>query len=224
MTELAYILAQVEPFNLLNANQRQAVAENALRQSIRKGEFLAMDGDDWPYLFVVCSGALDAIKESAEGRSLIVVSLEAGDLFWGLGFFDPGLSQPVSFLAREDGALALWTQETLLPILQSNGRMLWTLCQVMVRRMLRASEIVDGLAFQPVAGRLAHLLMDQLPEHADQPIARDLTLDDMAARVGTTREMVCRLLYRFADDDLIHITRTEYSIIDQDRLAQLAGE
>lgn len=224
MMELADILVQVEPFNLLNPSQRRAVAEAAQHQHMRKGEFITTHGGDWPYLFVVRSGALDAIKESEEGRSLIVVSLEAGDLFWGLGFFDPSLSMPVSLRAREDGVLALWTQDSLLPILQSNGMALWVLCTMMVRRMLRASEIVDGLAFQPVAGRLAHLLMDQLPENAAQPIARDLTLDDMAARVGTTREMVCRLLYRFADQEMIHITRTEYAIIDRDRLAKLAGE
>jgi DNA-binding transcriptional regulator LsrR (DeoR family) len=40
----------------------------------------------------------------------------------------------------------------------------------------------------------------------------------MAARIGTTREMVCRLLQRFADQELIKITRTEFEITDLDRL------
>jgi CRP-like cAMP-binding protein len=43
----------------------------------------------------------------------------------------------------------------------------------------------------------------------------------MAARIGSTREMVCRLLQRFADQDLIKITRTEFEITDAERLTEM---
>jgi CRP-like cAMP-binding protein len=89
--------------------------------------------------------------------------------------------------------------------------------------MERASNIVESLAFQPVAGRIANLLLERYGNTGEDPVARDLTLDTMAAYVGTTREMVCRVLYRFSDQNLIHITRTEFSITDQDGLATLAG-
>jgi CRP-like cAMP-binding protein len=87
--------------------------------------------------------------------------------------------------------------------------------------MLRASEIVEELAFQPVAGRLAKLLIDFPGQTSSGPVARSLTLDDMAARVGSTREMVCRLLQRFADKDLIRITRTEFEITDRSHLLDM---
>jgi hypothetical protein len=48
-----------------------------------------------------------------------------------------------------------------------------------------------------------------------------LTLDDMATRIGTTREMVCRVLYRFADKKLINVTRTEFVLTDRDGLSCL---
>jgi CRP/FNR family transcriptional regulator len=93
----------------------------------------------------------------------------------------------------------------------------------MVERMERASSIVEGLAFQPVAGRLARLLLEHYGG-VDGPTARDLSLEEMAAHVGSTREMVCRMLYRFSDDRLIDITRTEFTLIDHNGLGQLAGE
>jgi len=42
----------------------------------------------------------------------------------------------------------------------------------------------------------------------------DMTLDEMAAQIGTTREMVCRLLYRFAEEGAVEISRTEFMISD----------
>lgn len=94
----------------------------------------------------------------------------------------------------------------------------------MVRRMMRASTIVEELAFKPVASRLAGLLLDHYHDAAGEPVPRSLTLDQMAAHIGTTREMVCRLLYRFSDQELIHITRTEFVLNDKSGLIQLRGQ
>jgi len=109
----------------------------------------------------------------------------------------------------------------VLPILQ-RGQLSWELSRLMVRRMQRASEIIETLAFQPVAARLAKLLMDAFQDDSTSPIARNLTLDDMAARIGSTREVVCRFLHRFADGGLIDITRTEFIVSDRERLIELA--
>lgn len=88
--------------------------------------------------------------------------------------------------------------------------------------MERASTILGELAFQPVAGRVARLLLDHFKDADGDRLKRDLTLDEMAARAGTTREMVCRALYNFSDKGLIHITRTEFQLTDRDGLTQLA--
>jgi len=110
-----------------------------------------------------------------------------------------------------------------LPWLKNEGEALWALCGLLVARMQQASEVLEDLAFQPVAGRLAKLILQRYGEAEAGPVARDLTLDEMAARVGTTREMVCRILYRFADERLIHITRTEFNLLDRHNLARIAG-
>jgi CRP-like cAMP-binding protein len=92
---------------------------------------------------------------------------------------------------------------------------------MMIRRMQRASAIVDDLAFQSVSGRLAHLLLDHFDSAGEQAVERSLTLDEMAVRIGTTREMVCRVLYRFADKKLINVTRTEFMLTNRPGLARL---
>ena len=92
----------------------------------------------------------------------------------------------------------------------------------MITRMQRASDIVEGLAFRPVAARVARFIIERFGDYANTPVARDLTLDEMAAIIGTTREMVCRVLYHFSDEDLIQITRTEFVLNDKEGLKQIA--
>jgi CRP/FNR family transcriptional regulator len=91
----------------------------------------------------------------------------------------------------------------------------------MIQRMQRASAIVEELAFLPVSGRLARLLLEHFDIAGEPVLERSLTLDEMASRVGTTREMVCRALYRFADRDLIHVTRTEFVLTNREGLSRL---
>jgi len=121
---------------------------------------------------------------------------------------------PVTLETTKKTTLFLWPRERILPVILQNGQFSWKLSCLMVQRMLRASAIVDELAFQPVTGRVARLLLENFP--SDQDFApRHLTLDEMAAHVGTTREMVCRILYRFAEQGAIQINRTEFIFTDR---------
>jgi CRP/FNR family transcriptional regulator len=188
-----------------------------------KDSFVIQQGDIWPTLFLVVEGRVVAQKASAEGRNLTVTRLETGDLFWGLAFFQEDLLMPVTLEATEATRLFLWTRADLLPFLLQHGQASWELSCLMVQRMAQASEIIETLAFQPVAGRLARFLAELSPED-NSPVARSLTLDEMAAHVGSTREVVCRFLQRFANDGLINITRTEFVINNPSGLKEIARQ
>lgn len=224
MDEIAQRLYRATPlFSGMELQQLEELARLSLVRDYPKGQWITHYGADWPYLFLIEEGEVTALKESAEGRSLVVISLETGDVFWGAGFFKEGMGMPVALEAKQKTRLRLWSREKLLPFLISNGQFTWGLAQLMVERMMRASRIVEELAFQPVAGRLAYLLLQQFEDQSGDTLTRDLTLDDMAARIGSTREMVCRHLYHFADQGIIQINRTEFKIMDQDLLKDLAG-
>lgn len=223
LSELQRLLKETNPFAYFDETRRTEIASLARHRRFDKGEFVTLHGELWPYLILVKEGTLHAVKESEEGRNLVVLTLTQGDVFWGLSFFDKDSTMPVSLQSVKSGSLVSWSRDDLLPFLIANGEALWSLCGLLVMRMKQASNIVESLAFQPVAGRLANLMLERYGSTGEDPVARDLTLDTMAAYVGTTREMVCRILYRFSDENLIHITRTEFSIIDQDGLTALAG-
>ncbi len=216
------LLAQNPLFASLSVADRAELVRRAICREYEKGATIASLGDLWHYLFLVESGTINAVKESSEGRSLIVASMGAGEIFWGMAFFYEDTPNVVSLQAREATRLYLWSRKDMLPILLENGKAGWELCRAMIRRMEHASEILQELAFQPVAGRLARALLDELGGTEDNRLARDLTLDEMAARAGTTREVVCRTLYRLSDKGLIRITRTEFQLTDKKGLAQLA--
>lgn len=209
-------------FSSLSEGYLERLANIAILKKVEVGSYLVQAGDIWPCLFLLTGGRIKLIKESSEGRSLVIAELGPGELFWGLAFFKEGLENPVHLQALESSTLYLWRREDLLPLLLENGRLTWELTQILINRMVLASEVIDGLAFQSVAGRLARLLIEFPGQDGGGPIARSLTLDEMAARVGSTREMICRMMQKFGDEGIIHITRTEFEIIDRQHLELIA--
>jgi CRP-like cAMP-binding protein len=209
-------------FSKLDPGHLSQLKELSILRSYPVDQWITHYGSAWPYLLLVEKGQVTALKESSEGRSLVVTTLDVGEVFWGTGFFKEGMGMPVALVANRETTLRLWSRENLEPYMIANGQFTWDLAQLMAERMLRASRILEELAFQPVAGRLAHLLLEQFKDQNGDTLARDLTLEDMAARIGSTREMVCRHLYHFADKGVIQINRTEFKIMDQERLQTLA--
>ncbi len=211
-------------FAALGEREREFMVGQSRARELQKGQVLALQGEVWPYLFLVGRGRIDAVKASSQGRSLLVTTLGAGDVFWGPAFFQEGAPLPATLEARGRTRLYVWSRPSIESLLLEHGSILWELCRLMVQRMQRASTVVEELAFQPVAGRLARLLVEFSAGLEEESIPRGLTLDEIAARIGTTREVACRFLHRFADEGLIDITRSEFVVHDQRRLEELARQ
>ena len=216
------ILTQCKLFSLLTEEDQNLLGEMAISRSYNEGQWILNYGDVWPYLFMVVEGSITAVKESLEGRSLIIETFHPCEILWGVAFFIDGAPMPVRLVAAEDSQLLMWPKDQMQPILARNGAAAWELSVLMSNRMQHASNIVEDLAFQSVSGRLARFLVDRFGEIEDARVSRDLTLDEIAAYIGSTREMVSRILHRFANQGLIEITRTEFMFKDQNGMKRLA--
>ncbi len=211
-------------FACLDPKSQDLAARSAIQKKYQKGQWITHHGNTWSFLFIVAEGIVQALKESPEGRSLIVTEINQGEIFWGVSFFIPEAPMPVALVATEETELYLWALDDLKPVIIKNGCMSWELTLLMIQKMQYASELLNNFAFQPTSGRLARVLLEHYEDAVDEFVARDMTLDEMAARIGSTREMVCRHLYHFADQGAIHINRTEFKIADQELLKNLAGK
>jgi CRP-like cAMP-binding protein len=187
----------------------------------KKGDFVAHYGDKWPYFALVNVGVVNVIKLSPEGRKLGGLKLHSGDEFWSPSLFD-GEPLPAALEIVRGGVITIWHRDYILPIIRRNPDILWELLMLLIGRMRQASGFVEGLTFHPVASRLARLLLKQFNNSSSGFIARELSLDEMGAIIGTTPVMVCKHIYRFAEEGLINVSRTEFQLIDQSGLEDVA--
>jgi len=216
--DFSSLISRNEVFTSLDSKKLIAFQKLSITKKLQRGEFLTYQDDIWPYLILIKSGEFQALKESGQGRSFVIKSFFPGDIFWGLAVFENDKPNPMSIRAAADGEVYLWDKSQIKSLVSSDPQVAWELFSLLARTMERAGEIVEELAFRPLTGRLASLLLELNADNLDGFVARDLTLDEMAARIGTTREMVCKILYRFSDQGIIDIHRTEIRINKRDEL------
>jgi len=89
---------------------------------------------------------------------------------------------------------------------------------VLAARCRQLVAMIEDLSLHGVTARLAGLLLDQ----ATQPDAPALTRAQMAARLGTVREMVSRSLRELEQDGLIRLEGARIVIADRAGLARRA--
>jgi len=84
-------------------------------------------------------------------------------------------------------------------------------------------SLVEDLSLRTVVGRLAKLLLEQATEEVDlEEVPRGLTHAQMAARLGTVREVITRSLHKLEDERIIKIERHRIIILDREALEDKA--
>jgi CRP-like cAMP-binding protein len=220
---LAQRLMNVEVFRLLPEDALTRIARLATYRRLKTDEVLCEQGDEWPNVILLTAGQLRWCLLALSGREQVLFHVEPNQSFWGHTFYD-GHPMPGSLIASKSSVAYQWNGEDLKLFFSEYPETLWELFRVQARAMRKAREIIYGLAFQPVAGRLAKLLLERSQGQTAKPIERDLTLSEIASIVASSQQVICRLLYQFQSDGILQINRASIMIQDFPALEQITEE
>jgi CRP-like cAMP-binding protein len=181
------------------------------------GAFIQLEGDPAEMMYIVTHGRVKIIRLSEGGREQVLNVIPAGGHFNTVPVFDGGAC-PASVQALTDVALLALPCEAMRRVVERHPSLALALLKEFTGRVRHLVNLVDELSLHTVQGRLAGLLLDQaLAAEHGQAIA-PLTQAEMAARLGTVREMVGRTLKTFEVLGLIRLDRGQISILDRDGL------
>ena len=220
MGNLTELLGTVEVFEGLTDKDRQELSQLALRRSLKKGDVLCRQGDDWPFVLYISNGALRSIINSPDGRSYVVATWEQDDVFWAHTIFDQD-PMPSTLEVVRSTNLYQWEGEKALQIIFRSQTAMRALLSRQTKLIRKRRESIYNLAFNQVASRLAKLVIEKF-ENAENPTGqRDLTLEDMAAMVASSPEVICRILYQFQAEGYLKVNRASITMHNRQALEGL---
>ncbi len=199
-------LRRNEYFEDLPGEFLEEIAEKTSLREYRRGETLFWEGDPCDGLYIIEDGCAKIFRVSPQGRQYIIRILLEGNTFAEVPAFDGG-ANPVNVEALEPCRAWVVDVEALRALLKRSPAFAQKVLANFGRMLRGMVQKVSEMAFYQVTHRLARLIEETPPE-------RHWTQEQLAARLGTVREVVARSLKELERSGAIAIEGRRIQVAD----------
>ena len=189
---------------------REVVEHTHLRE-YQRGDVMFWEGDPCDGLFVVEQGSAKIFRLSPQGRQYIVRILQEEDTFAEVPTFDGG-ANPVNVEALETCRVWVISKEKLHALVMAHPAFAQKVLANFGRMLRGMVQKVSEMAFYQATHRLARLIAE-LPQDKSTP---HLTQEQLAARLGTVREVVARSIKELERSGAIKVEDRRIQIVDEE--------
>lgn len=199
----------------------RALAAIAVPLQRPAGAMIQLEGEPAEAMYVVAQGRVKIARLAANGREQVLHVAAPGHHFNTVPIFDGGPC-PANAEALTDVQLLMLPLRDLRAVVEGQPALALAFLKEFTGRLRHLVNLVDELSLHTVQGRLAHLVLEQAEAAERGEEVSPLTQAEMAARLGTVREMVARTLKSFDVLGLIRMERGVITVLDRDGLAAQA--
>ena len=220
MVVAAELLESIPYLAVLPPQVRESLGSVMFEKAVSKNEVLLWEGEPGNALYIVSTGRVKIFRTSAEGKEQVLRIMHPGDSFNEVPVFDGG-TNPASAMAMDDSIVYGIRREEIQRILQNYPQVSVNIIRMLSRRLRELISLVEDLSFRHVTARLAKILLENAVEAGRESPDRRLTQQQMAAMVGTAREMVGRSLKTLEATGAIRVERQKIVIVNREILKGL---
>ena len=215
-SEYLRTLRRLPLFNDISDRDLALVAEGVNRLNFNAGTVIFEEGDFCRELLIVEEGEVKLVKSALNGRQQLLSIERQGSSLAEIAVFDGG-RYPATAEAIRPTILLRLPADKFQRICLNNPEMALKLFKVLAHRLRHLVSLVEELSFSTVRGRLiAHLvrLAQQDGVSTSHGICFQLSENNeqLAARLGTVRELISRNLGRLHGDKLIEMNKRTVNI------------
>ena len=197
-----------------------SVRKYIFEKKAERGEILLIEGEPAETLYFVVAGAVKVFKISADGKEQILQIIRPGESFNDASVFGGGKNL-ASVEAMGPVVLNTIKKSDLEAVIQEHPQVAINVIHVLSQRVHHLVSLVEDLSFRHVTGRVAKVLLEHTGDGTGEKPR--LTQQEMAAMIGTAREMVGRSLKTLEGEGVIRMERNRIIITDQKALREMAG-
>lgn len=189
-------------------------------QVIPKGQVLFRAGDLAQGFVIVLSGRVEVRLTAASGREILLYAVEPGEscvqTTLGLMGDEPYSGEAVTASEVE---LVLIPRPLFARLLDNDPGFRAFVLRAFGQRMTELTQLLERVAFGRVEVRLAEALLDL----AEGELV-EATQAELAARIGSAREVVSRRLEAFARQGWVSVERGHVRLRDPEEIRRLAAQ
>jgi CRP/FNR family cyclic AMP-dependent transcriptional regulator len=201
----------LNPF-VLTESELRAVTAYGVQRAYAKGVVVISEGDRSDSLYVILQGKVKIYASDSDGRE-VVFGTQGPRSYFGELILEEG-PRSASVMTLEKSRFIVVPREQLLRLVAENPEIALNVMRKLITLVRELTAKVKSLALMDVYGRVARLLLD-LAERREGTLVIEghYTQQDLASRVGASREMVGRVLKDLADGGYLSMQRSRIVIL-----------
>ena len=212
-------LSETNIFCDLAAEDMDCVSQITTIITAKKGRTIYSQMEPAEVLFILKKGRVQIYRLTPDGRKLTLATLGPGTIFGEMALIGQHMQSSYAE-AIDDITLCVMSQHDLENVLINKPRVALRLLAVLAGRMRELESHLEGIAFKGVPARLADLLLTL--DHRSGPMIQGFSHLELAEMIGATRETVTKVLDEFREAGLVEIGRRQVTVLNRDRLQQIA--
>ncbi|MBI5706624.1 MAG: Crp/Fnr family transcriptional regulator [Armatimonadetes bacterium] len=202
---------------------RERIEQSAMQVALGAGADFYFEGDTLDVFAFVGRGDIRVYKLAPTGREIALYHVQDGESCL-VNMLCVYLARPAMASARAEAdtqaiAIPASTFREWVATEESVRRYVFS---TMAKRMVDVMTLVEEVAFRRVDQRLAQLLSRRFGAEGESPKALATTHEELAAELGTVREVVSRLLKEFERGGILTVSRGRLELKDDLRLRTIA--
>ena len=171
---------------------REIAASGVVRQ-FPKNAVIINEGEQGDSLFIVLSGKVKVYASNEAGKEMVIAFHGPGEYLGEMSL--DGAPRSASVMTVEPTTCAVVSRAHFRDFILAHPDFALHLIEMLIHRVRRATENMKSLALTDVYGRLVRLLTSLAVERDGRlVIPEKLTQQDIAERVGASRDMISRLM------------------------------
>lgn len=215
------LLEKIKPFESLKPETKKALSVQAFERTFRSGQTLVIEGDPAHYGYFLLSGEVRVLRMSRDGRVQILARFGPGSPLNIISLLNSEAINRASIEALTQVKTLVLDKASFTKFLATFPDFSNMLLQIFAERITHLTDLAASLSLYTVRARLARFLI----ELADSPQSSGWwTQDEIAAQIGTVRDVVGRLLREFEAENMIVRDRQKIRLLNRQTLLKVAKQ
>lgn len=194
LSEPPVSLADIEFFNAFPDSAIANLERAATLRKFRKNTHIIVVGEESHAAYVLVKGSAYAFTDDDDGNEFIVATFTQGECFGELGLLD-GSTRTANVITTSACECLVIPKAEINHEIMKEPRVSQAIIHSLVGRIRGMTEDVSCLALMDVYGRLVRAIENSASDQDDGTRATGrVTHQELASRVGSSREMVSKIL------------------------------
>jgi CRP-like cAMP-binding protein len=220
--EILKFLSSIPLFSKLSAASAHSLAEAGKFQALQKGEMLFLQSDPSEFAYIVRTGTISIVLQSADGREMIINEMYSGDMFGELGILTKK-PRSTSAVARTNSEILVIPKQAFLNIMDEEPNLARPMLEITASRLQMSSEREGALVFMDAQARLAHLLLE-LDRQEKESGYITISQDELAHHTGLIRQTVAKALGKWRRQGYLLTGRGRIVLLNHKALREMANQ